>query len=500
MPPTSDQPATRKRKGSRHDKTGCLTCRYRRKKCVDNTFPICGSCARLNLECVREPARSVVPATANVGQVDASGENAEPIAQTAAVMASSPIVASPAFAGLGTDTPLKRHAMRYYISVLTTHLTVSQEFNSFLTAFLPMAMESVALSDALLALATGHLALIDETQKVAALETRSKAIRNLVASITTQSDDLARQETNAASCLAFVIYETGVGDHRAWYTHLKGTQQIISSAKTCQKGQLLTGAEAFKTSTEGQWILRNFAYHDIIASVTLQTKPLLEEDILEGITDVTDSCLGVATPLLRIVSRTCCLEKDTAMDDSISNKERQRRQHIFLSTYAQLEDGLLGWHCQPDADAGLASLAYAYRNAALIILYRLKRTRFRTGFFHGRDDSYEPTTEGLEEVQAKIQSIVSDTLDLFSSIPVSSAPESAMLFPVFIVGGEVLEQPQIDEVRARLRQMFEQRQFRNLSQAWEVLEDLWELRKDSQGSGADWTQLLTASGQNLLLT
>ena len=50
-----------------------------------------------------------------------------------------------------------------------------------------------------------------------------------------------------------------------------------------------------------------------------------------------------------------------------------------------------------------------------------------------------------------------------------------MLFPVFIVGGEVLEQSQIDAVRARLRQMFEQRQFRNLSQAWEVLEDLWDI-------------------------
>lgn len=390
--------------------------------------------------------------------------------------------------------------MRYYISVLANHLTVSKEFNSFLTAFLPMAMESIALSDVLLALATGHLSLVDESQKIAALETRSTAIQNLAASLTTQTDDLAHQETNAASCLAFVIYETGVGDHGAWHTHLKGTQQIIKSAKTYQQGKLLTGAEAFKTSTEGQWILRNFAYHDIIASVTLQTKPLLEEDILDGITDVTDSCLGVATPLLRIVSRTCCLDKDTALDGSISDKERQRRQHIFLTSYDQLEEELLAWRCHPHADAGLASLAYAYQNAALVILYRLKRNRLRSDFFHNKDNSYESIVGDFDEVQAQIQSKVADTLDLFSSIPVNAAPESAMLFPVFIIGGEVLEQYQIDAVRERLRQMVAQRQFRNLSQAWDVLEDLWESRKAVHGSSADWTQFLTASGQNLLLT
>ena len=122
------------------------------------------------------------------------------------------------------------------------------------------------------------------------------------------------------------------------------------------------------------------------------------------------------------------------------------------------------------------------------------------GFLDNREDSDGSVSCGLEEVQAQIQSTVADTLELFSSIPVSSAPESARLFPVFIIGGEVLEQNQIDTVRERLRQMVAQRQFRNLSQAWEVLEDLWELRKDAHGASADWTQLLTASGQNLLLT
>ena len=49
----------KKRSGTTRERTGCLTCRQRRKKCDDNTYPICGHCRRLNLECVREAPRAV---------------------------------------------------------------------------------------------------------------------------------------------------------------------------------------------------------------------------------------------------------------------------------------------------------------------------------------------------------------------------------------------------------------------------------------------------------
>ncbi|KAH7011002.1 fungal-specific transcription factor domain-containing protein [Ilyonectria destructans] len=389
--------------------------------------------------------------------------------------------------------------MRYYISVLTTYLTVSQEFNSFLTAFLPMAMESVALFDVLLAFASGHLSLTDESYKVAALETRSTAIRSLATAISTPSDQVACHETNAAACLGLVIYEAGVGDCRAWYTHLKGTQNIIKSTSAHSGGKLLNGPEAFKHSTEGRCILRNYAYHDVIGSITLQKTPLLRGDYLDGIADVVDSCIGVAAGLLCIIARIGFLGEETTIKDQTSDDEVREKLQQLQSASAEIEQELLSWHCHPDASPGLAALAYAYRTAALIVLYRLVRSRIRSSRAAALD-FWGPEADTMDAIQTKIQGQVADTLEHVSEIPVGSAPEGALLFPVFIAGGEAIEQDHIDMVRSRLRLMARKRQFRNLSQARDVLEDLWDLRKMRQGVNADWTQILDASGEDLLLT
>lgn len=360
-----------------------------------------------------------------------------------------------------------------------------------------MAMESAPLFDVLLALASGHLSLTDEGHKVPALETRSTAIRSLGTAISTPSNQLARHETNAAACLGFVIYEAGMGDSNTWYTHLKGAHHIIASTSAYVGGRLVTGPEAFKTSTEGQWILRNFAYHDVIGSITLRKPPLLNGDYLDGITDVVDSCLGVAVGLLRILARISCLEGDVSLEGRCMDQTHAIQQR-FLATYAELEEELFNWRCHPDAEPGLAALAYAYRNAALIALYRLMRGRLKTGYI-GSLDGQTLRSDELEVVQEKIEAQVSDTIRHLANIPIGSAPESALLFPVFMIGGEARSQSQMDVVRTRLRCMAEKRQFQNLTQARQVLEDLWDMWT-THGGDADWTEIPAASAGGLLLT
>ena len=362
-----------------------------------------------------------------------------------------------------------------------------------------MAMESVALFDVLLALSSAHLSLSDESYKVSALETRSTAIRSLTSAISTPSNQMAHHETNAAACLGFVIYEAGMGDCKAWYTHLKGTQHVLKSTSAYSDGKLLNGPAAFKKSAEGQWILRNYAYHDIIGSVTLQKQPLLQGDYLDGITDVVDSCIGVAAGLLGIIARIGILTEETLVTNRTSDDEVRENMQQLRSAYADNEEELLSWHCHPHASSGLAALAYAYRAAVLIVLYRLVRSRLRSSS-DAALDSWGPEADTIGAIQAKIQRQVFNLLERVSEIPVGSAPEGALLFPLFIVGGESVEQDHIDMVRSRLRLMARKRQFRNISQAREVLEDLWDLRRTNHGVNADWTQILDASGQDLLLT
>ncbi|KAF7547209.1 hypothetical protein G7Z17_g7903 [Cylindrodendrum hubeiense] len=486
-PPMSSapQPAIKRRNGSSHDRTGCLTCRRRRKKCVDNIFPVCGTCLRLNLQCVREPARSVVPSSWS--------RQLHPPSPTPTCLQ------SPMPASVPIETPQKRHCMGYYIAVLTRHLTVSEKFNSFLSAFLPMAMESVVLSDALLALASGHLSLVNKAYKVTALEARSNAIRNLAAAISTPSNMINRHETNAAACLAFVISEVGTGDCKGWYNHLQGTKNIIMSATAYSaSGKVLHGPDAFKTSPEGQWVLRNFAYHDIVGSVTLRKRPLLDGSYLAGITDVVDSYLGVATELLCFLAKISCLDEYTKFNEHLPGEEVIRRKALFHSTCASLEKQLRDWHCHPAASPGLAAVAYAFRSAVLIVFYRLVRSRLYPVDI-GREDLHSKSSL-IDIVQSKIHTQVTNTLSHVADIPIGTTPESALLLPLFLAGGEAREEGHIDAVRQRLRMTLEKRQFQNVSRALEVLEDLWELRKDQNGIEADWSHILDTTRGDLLLT
>jgi hypothetical protein len=42
---------------------------FRRKKCVPNIFPVCGACERLNLKCVREAPRQILPVFQSTAEV-----------------------------------------------------------------------------------------------------------------------------------------------------------------------------------------------------------------------------------------------------------------------------------------------------------------------------------------------------------------------------------------------------------------------------------------------
>lgn len=361
-------------------------------------------------------------------------------------------------------------------------------------------MESEALRDSLSAFACSHLSLVEPSYTVPALETRAVAIRALATSIGKPCYDITWCETNAAACLALLASDVSGGDCNGWYHHLVGTKNIIlSAARQSRSGQVTTGTEAFKESPEGQWVLRNFAYHDIIGSVTLQKRPLLDYSYLSGITNVVDSYLGVGTELLTFIARISCLNAETEISEGISAEEAKEKASLFHSLCPQLEKELRDWKCPDDSSPGLVAVAYAFRSAALILLYRFIRSRLA-------DDelstySGETWKAGILDIlQSKLRVNVEDILTRVSDIPFGTAPESAVLFPLFLAGGETTSENQMEAIRTRLRKSLERRRFQNISRALQVLEDLWRVRQSQGGTSADWTHILSLSGVDLLLT
>ncbi|KAH6884267.1 fungal-specific transcription factor domain-containing protein [Thelonectria olida] len=505
-----------RRKSSKHDRTGCLTCRYRsvqptaqprcegvpaseenrqykrqadsatrRKKCVENTFPVCGACTRLNIECIREPVRRIVPPSTR--SVRVPDERTQALDQPTKEPSLSRQLS---FLPLQSDSLRRRHAMNHYIKVLSELLTVSKHHNSFLSDFLPMAMESPALTEALVAYASGHLSSLDSSYTTISLVARSNALSALSKTIYFPTQQATFTEPTLSACLILLTSEVCLGSHSSWYNHLIGAKYLIESASSqisIDSDLVARGPQALKTTSEGRWVLRNFAFHDIIGSVTLGTKPLLAPGYLEGITDEIDSYLGVASAILVFISQIGCLSWPS-VDAEEGNKVPEQ--------YLAIECALKSWQCPDDAAPTLQAVAFAYRSAALVYLYRKMRR-------------YPQTEDCLVEfsritLQGSIQVEVLNTLENVARVPVDDVSESSLLFPLFIVGGEVMYELQMDMIRCRLQNSLTKRRFRNISRALEVLEELWACRLAQREAydrqSPDWEDILRNSDEPLLLT
>ncbi|KAI9148467.1 hypothetical protein HJFPF1_12299 [Paramyrothecium foliicola] len=484
----------KRRNGSKHDKTGCLTCRQRRKKCVTNTFPVCGECIRLNLRCVREPIRDVLPPR-KAGGTATSLTLQEWSQQPPSLfwLPYSPPSLQQDSQYDGIDTIGRRHALSYYITVLAQMLTVCERHNSFISAFMPMAMDSPALSDALVAWATGHMSTFDPKYRVTALQAYGAAVRNLCQAVSA-SNDLHSAEANAATCLSLVTSEVCLGESSSWLRHLAGARDIIISAgsQNTSGSRMPGGIEAFRKSSEGQWILRNFAYHDILASVTLGAKPLIQAKYLDGITEVVDTYLGVATPILGYISDIS--SRDWNFTHSLAEQE---------SFYHAARGCIMDWHCPEIATPALAAVAYAYQSAALIYLCRKMRAYLEEYGSAAQVSDVEPKIAKSSAVQAfdeQLQFEVANIVENVSHIPISEHPESPILFPLFLAGGEARDPLHIAIIRTRLHLTYEKRHFRNIKHALDVLELVWSQRETGYDSYyADWENILRSKEAHLLL-
>jgi len=296
-------------------------------------------------------------------------------------------------------------------------------------------------------------------------------------------------ETALSACLILLTSEVCLGSHQSWYNHLVGAKHLIASAQSEADGSLVQGAQALRLTSEGRWILRNFAYHDIIGGVTLGIKPLLSPEYLKDITHEFDTYLGAASPLLVYIGQTTCLSLNPIDIESIIHPSRNH-----LSIQHEIES----WKCPTGTPSTLRAAAYAYRGAALIYLYRKMRR-------HLEIDSNYSLTYGipLSTLNEKLQAIVANTLDCIRQVPENDVSESSLLFPLFIVGGEVERTDQMEFVRTRLQVSYNKRRFRNISRALEVLEELWVYRLIQDvvgGERPDWEDILKSSQEPLLLT
>ncbi|KAK8213976.1 fungal-specific transcription factor domain-containing protein [Phyllosticta capitalensis] len=547
---SSEKRRVRKRTGTTRERTGCVTCRRRKKKC-DGGYPICDHCRRLNFECVREEPRqtgsSAVPNASNslikhddrtILPTSSSTILTLPAGNWAApILSLDPVAAWPGAAGNSTPATNRRVLLRYYLQTLSTLLTSTLENNCFASVFLPMATESQLLLNAIIAHSSSHLSMRDKSYEILALQSRCTALNSLSSSLASPNRD---SELDLSCCLVLCSMESILGDTSKWYQHLLGASQIMRSSSASPFGQGQLSAQdlsAAFNSFEGRWLKRNFAYHDVMAAVALNGRPLIPGYYWKpDAGDVVDSYFGLGSKLIYLISEisvlnadmnestasisgtsgTSCTSKSSSPESSASSHSPdevdqvadQMADYMDIETLPRddrenspvptsdfstraylLETELQEWTPPDCQDIHLVAMAEAYRNAALIHLYRVLRQHL---------PDLTPTLD--RKIEAPVKAIIENV----EKMPIRCLPETSILFPLFMAGGEAESPEHIRAIRQRLQDVLHYRHFHNVEVSLAVLDELWRLRSGTKsGPGQkriDWLDVLARRKWKLSLT
>lgn len=374
------------------------------------------------------------------------------------------------------------------------------------TVLLPMAIEDKPLLDLLIAWSSSHLSLSNDVYHVKALEHRSTALTSFATSL---SGDHDSPEISLAGCLVFCSMSAILGDTTGWHNHLRGAAQIIKNAGTSSLHGDDDGLAVISRTYEGRWLLRNFAYHDILMSITADREPLIPGQywISEDKTAI-DSYFGLASEPMALISKISSLNGDmlrrivprgSSFSDSNSSLSPDGRSpessafsmpmDDFSARAFIIERELQQWECGESADPCLISLAESYRSAALIYLYRVIRSR---------------VPETGVGIARKIVKQVSAVVRHVGDMPLRCLPECTLLFPLFMAGGETTSKVEILFIRGRLQHIATYRHFHNAASALSVLEELW-LQHTSftgliTGEPLDWLDILRRRNWKLALS
>ncbi|KAF4448480.1 hypothetical protein F53441_8120 [Fusarium austroafricanum] len=157
-----------------------------------------------------------------------------------------------------------------------------------------------------------------------------------------QQSDLSTEMTLALT-MVFCSMESISEATDSWYSHLVGA----AAALACPYGPAATDPKYTVQSTfEGRWLLRNFAYHDVMMSVSMDCRPLIRGfywSSKDG--SLADPYFGFASRLLFQISETSILNAEFAERQEAADDDSASTYGELFAKYYAIEDDLQNWVC-----------------------------------------------------------------------------------------------------------------------------------------------------------
>ncbi|KUJ14977.1 uncharacterized protein LY89DRAFT_698502 [Mollisia scopiformis] len=479
-------------------KTGCITCRRRKKKC-DETKPGCINCEKNSVKCEGYPEKT----TWKSGKEKAEEGRTTPLCQqgvdelitsTARLRRASSITMSSIqlpFLVHGLETEGDRIFLHHYISRLSIIFTVEGEQDSaFRNILLPMAQQHAGLMHSILALSSRHidyksdygLKILREHPKVdiETLEKRSQfhqeeAFKELVS---TQTDSKATPATYAQMiCLVLQTLSdpTPNGQHRF---HLQHYQKLIQESPPDDGESMRFIHEFFQYHIHADELIHlpqpgDAHYISITEDWNLPTTVLQPSAV---------RLLGVFDGLFLYMS------KITNIRNTIrANIERRQDPIVDYKAFyaaAEIDAGIREWTPAWPAGDTRDAAGMLYRQMMWIYLWRT---------------IYPPQATNWK-LDPHITVAVRDGVKLLSGFGPRDPAQTLLLAPAFVIGCAAFEKEVREPIRKAIAAVKNYMEYRNTDTALEVLEEVWRLMDERDERSWDWQSIAHRMGMDFLAT
>ncbi|KAF2807685.1 uncharacterized protein BDZ99DRAFT_62615 [Mytilinidion resinicola] len=445
-------------------KTGCITCRRRKKKC-DETKPHCIHCQKNNVHCEGYPPKDYWRSGKQRAIIEGRRVSFDRPREL-------PLLIE------GVETDLDRFFLDHFNFNVSRVLSLfTDKQNPFKEILLPMAIRHRGLMHSLLCLAGSHLAAREPNSSFqerqyhhfqCALE-NLRTEKNMARSISGDTTALIEDPTVAQTlvlCLRSICAGEVNGEYRP---HMDAAKHLIQTQKSPN--------QEFQS-----FLFEFFIYHDALNSVTSldRRSVLMMEDFQLPqfmIQPEAGALLGVVDGLFGYIS------KIRQLRDKIRARRDQSLKPLvdyqILSDAQAIDAGLRSWVCVQPEDTPRYTASMLYRQCTWLYLHR----------------TILPSVPSQN-----LKDAVDEGLFYLRQLPSDSSTQSILLMPLFLLGCAAFEAEQRPEILQAFEGLESYSQLGNIKYTRAVVEKVWEMMDKGDTDSWDWETIISNQGWDFLIT
>ncbi|PKY08264.1 hypothetical protein P168DRAFT_246682 [Aspergillus campestris IBT 28561] len=444
-------------------KTGCITCRRRKKKC-DETKPACLNCQKNAVVCEGYPPKEIWKSGRQ--KLEDAVRNSSIVACTLPLLID------------GVETDIDRRFLDHFVYGFSRVLTlINDDSNPFKEILLPMATQHRGLMHSLMCLSGSHLSGLDPEPKLRERKFYHfhRAIQDLKDNITARESgetepELLVEDPIIASTIALSLNTICEGETNGEYRpHMDAARYLLVT-------------QAPRNEKFRQFIVEFFQYHDVSNSITsLDRRPAHFNGGLR-LPDFVPHAqagmfLGVFDGLFNYISEV------TRLRDRIRERHSQGYEpavdYQILSEAVSIDSAIRAWETSYVPNTPNWALAQLYRQSTWVYLYRTIRP---------------------SRPSDKIAQVVDDGLSYLDELPQDAGAYSIVLMPLFLLGCSAFVPRQRERIQKGFESLKAYSNLRNIEPAFKVVQQVWEVMDTKSEECWDWEKIIKAMNMDFLIT